>query len=218
MKKSIVLLVIVTLMVSFSFGQEFNLPQKGNKALLFEFSGLGFLGVLEYQGGFGYKMFLNDNMGLRTALLLNYTKDNIPYTGGDGEDGYDKTFGFGAEIALEFHKHYGKVSPYSGIGGQFFRTTTEIANPVAQGVTQQTLKNQLGGNAGMLVGGYLIMGMEYFLTEHLSLSGEYRFGVEHISALTEEYDNGTTVVETEGGSSLRFGIVSSALFTLAIYR
>lgn len=220
MKKCMILLIAISLSISFTFGQEteFNMPQKGNKAMLFEFSGLGFLGALEYKGGLGYKMFLSDNMGLRTALLLNYNRDNIPFDGEGGEDGYDQTFGIGAEIALEFHKNFGKVSPYTGIGGQFFRTTTEIANPVPDGVEQPTLKNQIGSDAGMLTGGYFIMGMEYFINKNISLAGEYRFGVEYVSALTEKYDSGTTTIETEGGSSLRAGIVSSGLFTLAIYR
>ena len=219
MKKVLIIVLVILFLGTISFGQEINLPQKGNKAMLFEFSGLGFLGVLEYQGGFGYKMFLNNNMALRTALLMNYNKDNTPYTGGgDGKDGYDKTFGMGAEIALELHKNYGNVSPYTGIGGKFVQTTTESALPVQSGSTQPTLKNQIGSGSGMNIGGFFIIGMEYFINDNISLSGEYHLGVDYTSALTEVYDDGTNKIETDGGSSLGFGISSIGLFTLAIYR
>ena len=72
MKKILIIFLVILLMGSFAFGQEFNPPVKGEKAMLFGFSGLGFLGVLEYQGGYGYKMFLSNSMALRLALMLDY--------------------------------------------------------------------------------------------------------------------------------------------------
>jgi len=119
MKKIIVLVLVILLLGTFSFGQEFNPPVKGEKAMLFGFSGLGFLGVLEYQGGYGYKMFLSNSMALRLALMLNYNNTKFPYPEAPntiGEDGYDKTFGIGTEIAFEIHKGGGRIDPYFGIG------------------------------------------------------------------------------------------------------
>ena len=72
--------------------------------MLFGFSGLGFLGVLEYQGGFGYKMYLSNTMALRTGLMFNYNNDKTPEATGNGEDGYDRIMGYGAEVAFEIHK------------------------------------------------------------------------------------------------------------------
>jgi len=225
MKKTLVIILTILLLGTFSFGQEFNPPVKGEKAMLFGFSGLGFLGVLEYQGGFGYKMFLSNSMALRTALILNYNKDNFPYTeaaGIIGKDGYDKTFGMGAEIAFEIHKGGGRIDPYMGVGGGFFNTTTERANPVwgqtGSTLVQPTLKNEIGGDAGMNFGAFFLLGMEYYITDNLSLAGEYHFGFNYTAALTEVYDNGTTKTETTGGSSMGLGITSSGLLTLAIYR
>ena len=221
MKKTITGVLIILLLSTFSFSQEFNPPVKGDKAMLFGFSGLGFLGVLEYQGGFGYKMFLSDNMAMRMALILNYNNDNIPFKdaqGNDGIDGYDKTFGIGSEIAFEKHKSYGKIDPYMGLGGSFFMTTTELGAGVPAGANQPTLKNQIGGDAGMNLGAFFLLGMEYYITDNLSLAGEYHFGFDYTMALTEVYDNGTTQTETTGGSSMGLGITSSGILTLAIYR
>jgi len=225
MKKIAVLILSILFLFSILPAQEFNPPEKGDKAMLFGFSGLGFLGVLEYQGGFGYKMYLSNTMALRTALMFNYNNDKNPYPEAEnriGEDGYDRTMGFGAEIAFEIHKAGGKIDPYYGVGGGFFRTTTESADP-AWGVTGSTivqpiLKNQLGGGAGMNFGAFFLLGMEYYITDNLSLAGEYHFGFDYTAALTQEIDNGTTTVETKGGSSTGFGITSSGLLTLAIYR
>jgi len=222
MKKTLVIVLVILLLGTFSFGQEFNPPVKGEKAMLFGFSGLGFLGVLEYQGGFGYKMYLSNSMALRTALMFNYDNTKIPYTeiqGLTGADGYDRTMGFGAELAFEIHKGGGRIDPYMGVGGGFFSTTTELAAPVSDNSqAQQTLKNQLGGDAGMNIGAFFLLGMEYYITDNLSLAGEYHFGFDYTAALTEVYDNGTTKTETAGGSSLGLGITSSGLLTLAIYR
>ena len=212
-------------MGTFAFGQEFNPPVKGEKAMLFGFSGLGFLGVLEYQGGFGYKMYLSNRMAMRTAFMLNYNNINTPFTeaqGIIGEDGYDKTFGMGVELAFEIHKGGGRIDPYWGIGGGFFRTTTKFANPATAAtggtIVQPTLENVLTGPAGMNFGAFFLLGMEYYITDNLSLAGEYHFGFDYTAALTQVIDNGTTKTETDGGSSLGLGITSSGLLTLAIYR
>jgi len=225
MKKILIILLVILLIGTVSFGQEFNPPVKGEKAMLFSFSGLGFLGVLEYQGGYGYKMYLSNSMALRMALMLNYNNTKIPYVETPnmiGEDGYDKTFGFGTELAFEIHKGGGRIDPYFGVGGGFFMTTTEIANPATAAtggtIVQPTLKNQLGGDAGTNFGAFFLLGMEYYITDNLSLAGEYHFGFDYTAALTEVFDNGTTAVETTGGSSIGFGITSSGLLTLAIYR
>ncbi len=225
MKKTLVIILVILLLGTFSFGQEFNPPVKGEKAMLFGFSGLGFMGVLEYQGGYGFKMFLSNSMAMRTALMLDYNNDKFPYTKGQGiigADGYDKTFGMGAELAFEIHKGAGRIDPYFGVGGGFFRTTTELAAPAtaASGgtIVQPTLKNQIGGDAGMSFGAFFLLGMEYYITDNLSLAGEYHFGFDYTAALTEVYDNGTTKTETKGVSSMGLGITSSGLLTLAIYR
>ena len=225
MKKTLVIFLVVLLLGTFSFGQEFNPPVKGEKAMLFGFSGLALLGVLEYQGGFGYKMFLSNSMAMRIALMLDYNNDKFPYPEAEGiigEDGYDKTFGMGAEMAFEIHKGGGRIDPYFGIGGGFFRTTTEFADPVWGGtgstLVQPTLKNQLGGDAGMNFGAFFLLGMEYYITDNLSLAGEYHFGFDYTAALTEVFESGTVITETNGGSSIGLGITSSGLLTLAIYR
>ena len=225
MKKTLVIILVILLLGTFSFGQEFNPPVKGEKAMLFGFSGIGFLGVLEYQGGYGFKMFLSNSMALRTAIMLNYNNDKFPYPEAEGiigEDGYDKTFGMGVELAFEIHKGSGRIDPYFGVGGGFFRTTTEIANwatAVSGGtIVQPTLKNEIGQGAGMNFGAFFLLGMEYYITDNLSLAGEYHFGFDYTAALTQVFDNGTTRTETKGGSSLGFGITSSGLLTLAIYK
>ena len=222
MKKTLVIILVILLMGTFAFSQEFNPPVKGEKAMLFGFSGLGFLGVLEYQGGFGYKMYLSNSMAMRTAFMLDYNNVKIPYieiTGLTGEDWYDKTLGMGVELAFEIHKGGGRIDPYYGIGGGFFRTTTEFADPISDGTqTQWTIKNELGGDAGMNFGAFFLLGMEYYLTDNLSLAGEYHFGFDYTATLTQVFDNGTTKIETDGGSAIGFGITSSGLLTLAIYR
>ena len=67
-------------------------------------------------------------------------------------------------------------------------------------------------------GAFFLLGMEYYITDNISLAGEYHFGFDYTAALTEVFDNGITTIETKGGSSMGLGITSSGLLTLAIYR
>ena len=69
----------ILLLSNLSFGQQKYIPHvKGDNAMLFTFSGLGFLAAFEYQGGFGYKKYLNDKTAVRGALALSNSKTTTP--------------------------------------------------------------------------------------------------------------------------------------------
>lgn len=226
MKKIMIVTLTTLLLVGGAFGQTKFVPhKKGDNAMLFEFSGIGFLFADSYKGGFGYKKFINDKTAIRGAFSLNNSKTTskgyVP-DGYVGEDGYNKEFGVGIEVAGEMHSNKGKVDPYYGAGGGFSMTRTKFADPVTgpQGtvLAQTEVKNELGEGAVTSFGVFALLGVEYAINSMLSLSAEYHLGFTSSSQPDMKVTD-PSGVETvfEGGKYSYFGITSVGILTLAIY-
>lgn len=229
MKKTIVLLLGILLLNNVSFGQSKYTPHvKGDDAMLFQFSGLAYLGAGSYRGGFGYKKFLNDKTAVRGAFSIRNEKETIPWDTGNwpdgyiGEDGYDKEFRIGFEAAGEIHRNNGKVDPYYGAGLGFSLTRTKKAD-VALGaagstLTQTVIKNDFNSNAATTFAVFALLGVEYTINAALSLSAEYHLGFSSSSQpdmkISGSSDSDITV---KGGKSSFFGLTSVGVLTLAIY-
>ncbi len=137
-----------------------SVAQKGEKAVLFNFSGLSNLNLGAYEGGFGGKYFISDGVAVRGMLMFGInnqtTNTNPKFT--------DNTLSFGIAAALEYHLPlFSQVSPYFG-GGIFFNSTGETRNPGSSKTT----------NSSFGVGA--LGGVEYFFNQNLSLAAEYQFG------------------------------------------
>lgn len=206
-------------MVPIAFAADDDQPVRGNSAMLFEFSGLGFLWAAEYRGGLGYKMYMGEKMALRTAVRFLNTSSSIPWTNLNtpGDDGKDSETGFGLEVALEFHGGKGKIDPYFGFGGGFNMVTTKATGPVAAGGTAAELKNDINGNAATTFSGFALLGVEYFVTPIFSLAAEYHLGYSGGFKPDQEFTSGGTTVTTIGSSFSNIGISSVGVLTLAIY-
>ena len=63
MKKILVVIIVSFFMIGGAFAENDYVPhKKGDQAMLFEFSGLGFLWADSYRGGFGFKRFKYRNI------------------------------------------------------------------------------------------------------------------------------------------------------------
>ena len=228
MKKIILVVLSVLVIANVSIAQEKYTPKvKGDNAILFSFSGLGFLAAFEYQGGIGYKKYLNDKTAVRGAFSLHNTKETIPWDigfpeGYVGENGSDKEFGIGFEVAGEIHRNKGKVDPYYGAGLSFNMTRTKNTEPAAgpQGTTftQEVIKNDFNDGATTSFGVFALLGVEYAINSVLSLAAEYHLGFTNSSQPDMKIDNGSgTETVIQGGKYSYFGISSVGLLTLAIY-
>ena len=226
MKKILIVIIGILLLGNLSFGQNKYTPHvKGDNAMLFEFSGLGFLFADTYKGGFGYKRFINDKTAIRGAISLSNSNTKFKeyiQEGWIGEDGYDKSFSVGIEVAGEIHRNKGKVDPYYGAGGGFSMTRTKYADFVGgpQGSTliQPHVKNEFGEGAATTFGVFALLGVEYAINSMLSLAAEYHLGFSNSSQPDMKYDDGNgTETVVEGGKYSYFGITSVGILTLAIY-
>ena len=236
MFKKIVLLM--AFLVCTTFAQKDNpFIYTGSKAVLFSFSGLSFLGADNFDGGAGFKFYLTPPMAIRIGVQVGMTGSTVPANPGVGQTGIDGTTSqtsFGVEAALEFHVTTSRVSPYFGAGIGFGTSSNELKS-VERGtgtLTQATLKDYNGTlpisglgipndginyRAGTSINIFALMGVEYFIVDAVSLSGEYRLGYSSLSPSDQVVTVGTTSETTKGTSSHSFALNSTGILTLAVY-
>jgi hypothetical protein len=194
----------------------------GSKALLFNWSGLSQLGANNYTGtgtgGVGAKYYLSPALALRGGVQFGYNKTIIaanPPTGQTGLDGSNSSLTIGANSGIEFHLLPGRVSPYVGGALNISSINTEVKNVVnVTGGVQTTTKN--GGGAGLVLGVGGVLGVEFFLTNEISLGAEYLLGFGMTSFYDTEVTGGAATPPVKNGS--RYGInVNTQAVTLAIH-
>jgi opacity protein-like surface antigen len=231
MKKVIALFAILLLVSSLSFGQEFVSGQAaGSKGLLFEFSGLNFLNANAYQGGIGMKLFMSDYTAVRGIVRFVLASETIPANPAIGQGSIDGTrtaneFGVGA--ALEIHLTKGRVSPYIGGGVFFGLASTDSKNPVTGTGTliQPETKNAGTGETingityygGSMIQVGVLIGVEYYVTNGISLSAEYQLGFTSMAQKDEEITASGITLTTKNPSTSEIGITTAGALTLAVY-
>jgi opacity protein-like surface antigen len=224
MKKLLFILVAILVFVgSWALGQEaVPGPAAASKGVLFSFSGLSELGAGKYEGGFGLKLYLSDYMAVRGMVqfgLSSTTTPANPSAGGIGADGSSSDNLFGVGGAIELHLTKNRISPYVGAGVMFSTRSTE-SKPTAYastgGTIHQTTTKNADGYTQIKIG--VLAGVEYFITDGVSLSAEYQLGFISTSYKDEEVTTtGSPTVTTKGGSNTSIGISNSGLLTLAVY-
>lgn len=191
-KLQLLLTLIVATALAVSVNAEpLNVARQGEKAILFNFSGLGIISLNKYDGGIGGKYFIADNLAVRGMFLLgiNNTSSN------SAPQASTSRLTFGLEGGLEYHLPLAShLSPFVG-GDLSFQT---IGTTVDPGNSRSTNTN-FGLNA--------IGGVEYFFTNNISLSAEYQFGVNL---------GNSTATGSPGSSTFNLGVQTAGL-TLAAY-
>jgi hypothetical protein len=224
MSKFIVIITSLTLFFTIAFGQEQEdktFIDKGSKAILFEFSGLAYLGANEFNGGIGGKYFIKSNWAIRAGVQYINVSEDVPFQGTGGIDGEAQASQFGISAALEIHITRKRISPYYGAGLNLAFASTEYKSAEAIATDQVIIKNDRDGEFGYYGGTEItifgLAGVEVFVFKSLSLAAEYRLGFSDISLKDEERTQGNTTVTYKQGSMKAFGIASSGVLTLAVY-
>ncbi len=170
-----------------------NVTAAGNKAVLFNFTGLSNLNLGGYEGGIGGKYYISDGVAVRG--MLNFMVDNNTTKGAANfTDATDNRFAFGLGAGLEYHLPLAsKVSPYVGGLVSFTTSARTITPSVFTGNTANSTKTTstifgLGG----------IAGVEYFFNRNISLAAEYQFGLNYNSSTNPGTDELSVGFQTAG--------------------
>ena len=144
--------------------------------LRFTVQGLDNIGIGKVKGGIGLKAWLNDNTAVRGSFGFGisdttYEPNNKDYT---DEEWKWSEISFGGGI--EFHPLPGKrVSPYLGFGISFSSSTWKLEPSIPKhNPSPYLLKLEKVSLSGFGAGAFV--GMEFFMGNHLSLTGEYEIG------------------------------------------
>jgi opacity protein-like surface antigen len=197
----------------------------GSKAILFSFNGLAILGAGAFNGGIGGKYYLMENLAARGGLQFLTVSRSIPANppvGITGTDGSQSAFQLGLNAAVEYHLSKSRVSPYVGGGFLFLTTTTNNKTAVQGALASVETQNAANGEtidgvpyyAGLNFGLMALGGIEFFITNEISLGAEYQLGYNLNSRYNQKIVNG---LETKVGNTNTIGIKATGLLTLAVY-
>jgi len=204
MQRSIIFMLSTLILstVSSAQSQPAKTISQGNKAILFNFTGLSTIALTGYQGGIGAKYFLSDEMAVRA--MLDFGLNNTTTKGTAGfKDATNDITAFGIGGGLEYHLPIStSVSPYLGGVVSFITNNQTITPTVPNGVsaTQNKITTTTFGLGA-------IAGVEYFFNQNLSLGAEYQFGFSTASSSS---------TGTQDQSTLQLGFQTVGL-TLGVY-
>jgi len=207
MKKTLLILAVLSIAASAYAVDASEGTQKGDKALLFNAS---FVNAGLYDGGLGFKYYLAPGLALRPALKFGYITttdkdesiDTIANRQRTYKDDVQETMTFGLELALEKTLWTnGAVNVNAGLVGSFGMTNydresgyTESEVVAGAGTADQTSWTSLYSTE---FGGGLLLGAEWFITEAISLGAEYQLGVSLSSESVDQ--SATSLTTTVGG-------------------
>jgi hypothetical protein len=166
-----------------------------------------------FNGGMGIKFWLSKNVALLSKIKYSHSKDKLDATTQlSGSDNFSTGYGisFGGEKHLTVAK---TISPYVAVTAGFDHNVKQETiippdylqpNYSSQRKTEETSYSF-----------YFSFGAEYFLSNNVSLSGQYNVGV--MTGLSEEtYETYYSAPTTMNASSLDYGISSGELI-IAVY-
>lgn len=181
---------------------------KGDKAMIFGFSGLGELGL---SGPFdewsvGMRYYISDMNAIRADLTFGSDK----WTLKGEEDDFDHTESeYGVGLGFEHHLEApcNSVSPYLG-GGAYYYSWKDEYPYVSRDYTIETESESGFGLYGMA-------GFEWGFTECMTLGGEYELGFSS-GSYKDEVDNGSETVTLEEDDYSWMGFSTASVF-LSVY-
>ncbi len=192
MHKLLILSSLILLSVA-PYAQAQTIPgtQEGRKAILLNFMTIGSFTLNQYQGGFGAKYFIQNDLAVRGMLLFG--TDNVTSKGLNASS--TSTLNFGVAGALEYHLDPNPgISPYIGGSISYFNSgeTSSTTGPGSYSTSATT--TNFGVDA--------LAGVEFFVGHNVSVSAEYQYGIRSSSS--------------QGSSEFQFGFQTASL-TMGIY-
>ena len=177
---------------------------KSKKALCFNFNGLN---LNEFSGGIGGKIWLNDKTALVTSLDFDHSKveyDLTEYQPEQTSSSSDLEITVGLERHLKLNN---RISPYLGLNagvGYDIYEQERIDTAHTTRIKQEEYMPLFN----------CILGVEYFITKNISLSGQYNLRFSYASGKRKNWSD--DLYREQEYKELNTGIGTSTLI-LAIY-
>jgi len=143
--------------------------QRGQHGIILALRGSWDIGVGSVEGGFGYKLWMSDQLAIKTFLTFGKTDTTIGYDD-DYQEGLrfrEKSFSLLTGVEDHFWKK-GRLSFFFG-GGILFKTSSSKTNYTLEYPPE--IENRSKRD---IFGIQSTLGLEYFFTKRLSLLGQYQ--------------------------------------------
>jgi hypothetical protein len=228
MKRIIVALLVVAVAGSFAFAGDNAKPitKAGNAALLFDLGGLANLSAGNYEGGFGAKYYLSNDLALRLGLgftsssqtTKNPTTGTLPPTILSESKLTSMSFSVAPGVQFNIAKTNAVVAYVGGLVSFTTSSTKREGNSV--GFNTGFTSGAEYKESNSIFGVAAFVGAEWFAWDNISFSAEYRFGFSSTTGKVESTVPAPGVsTSTDSPSTTSFGISSgnAANLTLAIY-
>jgi outer membrane protein W len=172
MKTLLIILVALSLSINIIYAENNMVKNsKNNQALLFSLQGLGELAAVDYLGGIGYQYYITDKTAIRLALGFNSENETTakpPQIQGDN-DKENSLFSYVIAPAIKYN--FASTSTICGFVGaelmySYNSETLKYQNYLKTDPEISTSNNIFGAG--------LILGVEWFAWENLSLGAEYK--------------------------------------------
>lgn len=216
MKKTVFAIVFVFIHLQLLAQEQQNISNqnfKNKRAVLFSFDGFK-LG--EVNGGIGYKKWTSNNMIFFTSVNVNYYKDEKEKNDtGNGVENTKHTYGLSLGVLRQLNLKKRLSTYLGGIVGAGYERTENKVEPLEnlRDFYNRSYQNE-SRRSLVTVSLQLILGMEYFIRDNISIEGQYKFGGNYGSGKEKTV---STVLEAEQDiSRTNLGIWSSTII-LSIY-
>lgn len=150
------------------------------------------------------RYFIADNRAIAVALDMGFSNSSITDSSGAKQTTTSNLFGIG--VGYEFKRGYGRlIATYGPTARIAFASGTNTERTGSRNAAEN-YKEQGGGSFSLGIGG--VIGVEYFIASHISLSG--RVGINLAFSSTNSKDrisNGTT--KNLGGENTSFNFGNS---------
>ncbi len=209
MKRFVFCLLALTFLAYGAQAAEVN-TSAGDKALVFQFSGLSALGLSGYNGGVGARYYLSDGMAIRPGLDIGVSSMETKGVAGFSDEKDSRT-SLGLSVALEKHlTGPTAISPYIGAGLGFGMSSVVEEPSVPSSPASGTILKTTDSSTNF--GVFVLGGFEWGFTESLTLGGEYRAGLNYGSGDTETERQGAATVKTDETTSLNLGFSTASVY------
>ncbi len=204
------LLVTSHVLVAQEYSQQEEISSASKRAISFSFNGLHLRG---FEGGIGVKSWASSRTALVAGIEFYHESSSDEHE--DGSDRWDDErtrTSMGASFGFQRHSRVGsKVSPYVGLGlgaGWSHRKVSHMYPEEYERDEYESTSDEtyVSGNASF--------GIEYFIANDISLSGQHSFKASYsFGTLESGYGDDDTKVDQSG---LYLGLGTSGLI-LSIY-
>jgi hypothetical protein len=191
--------------------------EHGKNGLRFTVKGLDHIGLGKVNGGVGFKRWMSSNMAFRGDVGFGASQTTKKSTDPDYTDVKDNCSQFSLDAGVEFHFVAGqKVSPFFGGGINFGTSTSKHEYSILKVAPPNgTYKTDKSSSSGF--GAAAFLGVEFFMGNHFSLTGEYDLGLSSRTQKSQTETVGGVNQQPEAKTTYFDLGVSSACLILTVY-